>query len=123
MGKRIMNAFLVGGVIGVVGQALIMIAGMIIPDATAALMLGMLLFAIVSVFVISSGLYLKIAEFGGSGAAIPLCGLMFGAAMGNVEARKEGKTPVQAFLKGFSGVALVVASGYVLAFLIGRFLG
>ena len=123
MGKRIFNAFLTGGVIGIIGQALIMAAGMIIPDTTAALMLGMLLFAIVSVFVISSGLYLKIAQFGGSGASIPLCGLMFGAAMGAVEARKEGKTAGQAFVKGFLQVAMVVAIGYALAFLIGMFLG
>ena len=123
MAKKVLNAFLTGGVIGAAGQALIMLAGMLVPDATLALMLGMLLFGFVGVVLIVSGLYLKIARFGDTGASIPLSGLMFGAAMGTAQARKEGKTPVQAVMKGFLGVILVVAIGYGIAFAIGALLG
>lgn len=121
MGKRIGKAFLTGGAVGVIGQLLILAAGMLVPDETVALMLGMLLFGFVGVGLIVTGVYLKIAKFGDTGASIPLSGLMFGAAMGTAQARKEGMTPGKAVLKGFAGVLLIVAIGYAIALVIGLF--
>ena len=85
-------------------------------------MAGILLFGVVAVGLIASGLYFKIAKFGEEGAAIPVCGLMFGAATGAAAARAAGKSNAQAFLTGFWGVIKVLGTGYVLAFILGLLL-
>ena len=54
-----------------------------------AMMAGILLFGIVAVGLIASGLYFKIAKLGEEGAAIPVCGLMLGAATDAAAARAE----------------------------------
>lgn len=54
-----------------------------------AMMAGILLFGIVAVGLIASGLYFKIAKLGEEGMAIPVCGLMLGAATGTAAARAE----------------------------------
>lgn len=120
--KKIGKAFLVGGCIGLVGEALIQLAGLFIKDPTMTMMAGILLFGVVAVGLIASGLYFRIAKFGEEGAAIPVCGLMFGAATGAAAARAAGKSKGQAFLTGFWGVIKVLGTGYVLAFALGLLL-
>ena len=107
-----------GGCIGLAGEALIQLAGLFIKDPTMAMMAGILLFGIVAVGLIASGLYFKIAKLGEEGAAIPVCGLMLGAAA----ARAAGKSKGQAFLAGFWGVIKVLGTGYVLALALGLLL-
>lgn len=58
--KKIGKAFLVGGCIGLAGEALIQLAGLFSKDPTMAMMAGILLFGIVAVGLIASGLYLKL---------------------------------------------------------------
>ena len=120
--KKIGKAFLVGGCIGVVGEALIQLASLFIADATSAMMLGILLFGFVGVVLILTGVYFKVAEFGGDGAAIPVCGLMFGAATGAAAAEEAGQSRGKAILSGFVGVIKVLGTGYVLAFILGLIL-
>ena len=60
--KKIGKAFLVGGCIGLAGEALIQLAGLFIKNPTMAMMAGILLFGIVAVGLIASGLYFKIAN-------------------------------------------------------------
>ena len=115
--KKFGKAFLVGGCIGLAGEALIQLAGLFIKDPTMAMMAGILLFGIVAVGLIASGLYFKIAKLGEEGAAIPVCGLMLGAATG-----AAGKSKGQAFLAGFWGVIKVLGTGYVLALALGLLL-
>ena len=117
--KKVGRAFLTGGCIGVVGEALIQLASLLIPDATVSIMVGVLLFGIVAVALILSGVYFKIAEYGGDGAAIPVCGLMFGAATGAAASEAAGESKGKAFLTGFLGVIKVLGTGYILAFLLG----
>lgn len=117
--KKIGRAFLVGGCIGVVGEALIQLASLWILDRTTAMMAGILMFGVVSVGLIISGAYFKIVQFGGDGAAIPVCGLMFGAATGAAAAEEMSGSKGKAFLSGFLGVIKVLGTGYVLAFLLG----
>lgn len=121
--KRAGKAFLVGGSIGLIGQILIEIASLAVSDPTMAMMLGILIFGFVAVGMVLSGMYFKISEFGGNGAAIPVCGLMFGAATSTAAEIKSGKTKKQAFLAGFKGVMMVLGSGYALAFLLGIAIG
>ena len=80
MGKRIGKAFIVGAVFGLIGQILMTIFARFAP-ADLVTPIAMVMFGLLSVILIVSGLYFKVAQFGGEGAAIPLCGLMFGAAM------------------------------------------
>ena len=54
-----------------------------------AMMAGILLFSVVAGGADCIGLYFKIAKLGGKGAAIPVCGLMLGAATGTAAARQE----------------------------------
>lgn len=83
------------------------------------MMAGILMFGVVSVGLIISGAYFKIVQFGGDGAAIPVCGLMFGAATGAAAAEEMSGSKGKAFLSGFLGVIKVLGTGYVLAFLLG----
>lgn len=117
--KKVGRAFLTGGCIGVAGEALIQLASLLIPDATVSVMAGVLLFGIAAVILILSGAYFKIAEYGGDGAAIPVCGLMFGAATGAAAAEAAGESKGKAFWNGFWGVIKILGTGYILAFLMG----
>ncbi len=120
--KKVGKAFLTGGCIGLVGEALIQLASLWIADSTMAMMAGILLFGFVAVVLILSGLYFKISAFGGDGAAIPVCGLMFGAAMGAAQAEAQGASKGKAALSGFLGVIKVLGTGYLLAFMLGLIL-
>ncbi len=81
MAKRIGKAFLVGCFVGLIGQILILILGALGVSNDMVVMAAMLAFGVIAVVMIVSGFYFKLSAFGGSGAAIPVCGLMFGAAM------------------------------------------
>ena len=120
--KKVGKAFLTGGCIGVVGEALIQLCGLFIKDSTSAMMLGILLFGALGVVLILTGLYFKISAFGGDGAAIPVCGLMFGAATGAAAAEEAGQSKGKAILTGFVGVIKVLGTGYLIAFILGLIL-
>lgn len=120
--KRIGKAFIVGGCVGLVGQVLIALASIWIPDPALVTMAAMLVFGVISVAVIGSGLYAKIAAFGGDGAQIPLCGLMFGAAMTRAMAQRAGASRGKAVLAGFAAIMKVLGTGFVLAFVLGLLL-
>ena len=123
MAKRIGKAFLVGCLVGLIGQILILILTAVGVGSDMVVMAAMLIFGVIAMVMIISGLYFKISAFGGSGAAIPVCGLMFGAAMGSAAAVKSGKRSAKAFLTGFWDVFKVLGSGFALAAILGLILG
>lgn len=118
---RIGKAFVVGCGAGLVGQIIVsLFAGFLPGDLLVPI--SMLVFAVISVIVISCGFYGKIAFFGGDGAAIPLCGLMFGAATNRLSAEKNGASAGAAFFKGFLSVMIIILIGCGIAFLTGIFI-
>ena len=120
--KKLGKAFITGGCIGVVGQILISVAGLVLPDPSLAMMAGMLLFGFLSIGLIVSGAYFKIGAFGSESAQIPLCGLMFGAAMGAAAAQKNGAAPGMAILLGILGILKVLGTGYLICLILGLLL-
>ncbi|MBQ6621848.1 MAG: SpoVA/SpoVAEb family sporulation membrane protein [Mogibacterium sp.] len=118
MGARIGKAFVVGAALGLIGQILILLAGMIVP-ADLVVPAAMLLFGILSVILILSGFFPKVMEWGGAGAAITLTGLMMGAAGGAIEEKAKGAPTGKAYFKGFLQVLIVVGIGFVIDAVLG----
>ena len=123
MAKRLLNAFIFGGCVALVGQFFLMIAAMIVPDQTLATIVAMLFFGFLGAILIASGIYDKLAKFADFGAEQPICGLMNGATMNTVLAKAQGAPAGKAFLKGFCMVALIVGSGFAISAILGAVIG
>lgn len=94
LGQKLGGAFVVGGLIAVVAQAIMMVMGMVLPvkDLTAPAMLVIL--GLIGVVLVLNGSYAKLNEIGGFGAGIMFCGLVdavAGVYMGG--AMEEGGNP------------------------------
>ena len=118
MGKKLFNAFVVGVVVGLTGHFLMILSAMIVPSDFVT-PVAMILFGLISSIIIANGAYMKIAAFGGEGAAIPLCGLMFGAAAARAEAQAKGASAGKAIVKGFTSIIIVVGIGFIISFVLG----
>ena len=94
-----LKAFLVGGVICIIGQLLIDLTKL-----TPARIL--VLFVVSGVVLTAVGLYQPLMEFAGSGAAVPLVGFGYTLAMGVKEAVAQ-----HGFLGIFSGGITAAAAG------------
>lgn len=103
------QAFLVGGLICVVGQLLISLTRM-----TPARIL--VTFVTAGVFLTALGLYEPIVEFGGAGAAVPLTGFGYSLCNGVMEAVRE-KGVLGAFMGGVvataGGITAAIVFGYM----------
>lgn len=116
------KAFLVGALIGLIGQILTWICSQFVPS-DLLLAASILLFGVLSIAMIGSGCYAKVMAFGGNGAAIPVCGLMFGAATVRAEAQMKGSSAAKAIWAGFIAVMKILGTGFVLSFILGLALG
>lgn len=116
--KRSMRTFLVGGCIGVVAQFFMMLYASFLPE-TLVVIISMLTIGIIGSILIITDVYPKIAKVGYFGADLPVCGLMFGAAMTTAMTRKAGAPAGKAFAKGFGAVATIVGIGFGACFIIG----
>lgn len=107
------NAFIVGGIICVIGQLLI--------DKTKLTSARILvLFVTLGVILQGLGLYQKIVDIGGAGATIPLPGFGYALAKGVIKAvNKEGL--IGAFIggtqAGAGGITAAVFFGYIVSVL------
>lgn len=119
MAKKLANAFLMGGGVGIAGQFFITVLSGGLPDATLVVLISMLFVGLVGAFLIASGVYSKLSRFAKTGADIPVCGLMYGAANFRAEAEKNGIQAGKAFLQGFCRVMTVVAVGFGISFVLG----
>ena len=117
--QRIAKAFVVGAGAGLIGEICLSIVKLFTDNAMAATMISVILFGVVAMILIATGIFNKIAAFGGDGASIAMCGLMHGAAMGYSIARKAGLPEGKALWTGFWGVFQVLGSGFVIAFIFG----
>ena len=120
MFNKIWGAFIIGVVIGIIGHLLMLLTSLVVPSDLVT-PVAMLIFSILSTIVIANGTYIKIAAFGGEGAAIPLSGLMFGAAMVRAEAQIKGDSAGKAIMKGFWSIFTIVGIGLLLCIIIGLF--
>ena len=108
-----LKAFLVGGIICVLAQILI--------DKTKMTPARILVLLVVSgVALTALGIYGPIAEFGGAGATVPLCGFGYLMANGVVEAIKnQGPLGIitGGLTAGAAGISAAIFCGYLAALL------
>ncbi|MBF8983966.1 stage V sporulation protein AE [Lutibacter sp. B2] len=105
------RAFVVGGVICIIGQLLI--------DGTKLTSAHVLvLFVTLGVVLTAIGVYEPIVKYGGAGATVPLPGFGYALAKGAIKGAKEGGI-LGAFTggveSGAGGVAAAVVFGYLMA--------
>lgn len=110
---RFLNAFLVGGLICVIGQLLLSLtrltpARILVSFVTAGVILGAL------------GLYQPLVDFAGAGASVPLMGFGNSLAQGVMEAVRE-KGALGILTGGISataaGITAAIVFGYLAALL------
>ncbi len=106
-------AFVIGGLICVVGQLLISLTRL-----TPARIL--VVFVTTGVFLGALGIYKPLVELGGAGATVPLSGFGYSLAKGAMEGAQENGV-LGAFTGGITatagGVAAAVFFGYIVALL------
>lgn len=92
MGLRMVKAFLVGGLICLIGQVILNYATntMGIDKETAGSWCSMLL-VLASVLLTGFGIYHKCVEWGGAGALVPITGFANSVASAAIEYQKEGQ--------------------------------
>ncbi|MBO5372268.1 MAG: stage V sporulation protein AC [Lachnospiraceae bacterium] len=89
--KNMAKAFLVGGIICVIGQGILnYCANMGLDKETAGSWCSILL-VLLSVLLTGFNLYPKIANFGGAGALVPITGFANSVAAPSIEFKKEGQ--------------------------------
>lgn len=117
--KNCLNAFLIGGVICVIGQAINDIAtnyfGCNKEDAASWTSIVLVL---LSVLLTGFNLYKKIAKYGGAGALVPITGFANSVAAPTIEYQKEGEV----FGKGvkvFTIAGPVILFGIVTSWVLG----
>ena len=104
-----LKAFLIGGLICCVGQALIMNTKL-----TNARIL--VIFVVSGVFLTALGLYKPLVDFAGAGATVPLTGFGYSLAMGAIEAvNKYGL--IGAFVGGVTRTAAGITAAVVFGLL------
>lgn len=123
IGQKLGGAFVVGGLIAVVAQAIMVVLRMVLPvkDLVAPAML--LVLGVLGIVLVLAGAYEKLNEIGGFGAGIMFCGLVdavsgifMGGAMGAGGKASEGVKAAVKFALGVLGTIVVVGLALGLAF-------
>ncbi len=117
--KNCINAFLVGGLICVIGQFInnLMMSYFEFSKDDAASYTSLILI-LMSVLLTSFNLYKKIAKYGGAGALVPITGFANSVAAPTIEYKKEGEV----FGKGvkvFTIAGPVILFGIITSFVLG----
>lgn len=89
--KNMLCAFLVGGLICVLGQVILNICGNLGLDKDASGSWCSLLLVLLSVVLTAFNIYPKIAKFGGAGTLVPITGFANSVAAPAIEYQKEGQ--------------------------------
>lgn len=89
--REMLHAFLVGGAICTLGQAIVNIAGACGLDKDDAGTVCTLLLVFLSVLLTGLNIYPGIAKFGGAGALVPITGFANSVAAPAIEFQKEGQ--------------------------------
>lgn len=118
--KPIAAAFVVGGILAVVGQLFLTLYTAILgADSMFLAALTLVSVGLVGAVLFVAGIYQKIEKFGGFGAIMPFSGLA--AAVGGTiaGAKQGGATTGQAIKEGVMLVVYVVGIGTVISVIIG----
>lgn len=118
--KALVGSFIVGGILAMVGQAFMSIAVAVLgPDSfflAAATLVGVgLVGAVLFVF----GVYQKIEQVGGFGAALPFSGLAAAVAGTVVRAKEDGAAMGASMFAGVKLAAWVLGTGSLIVVIIG----
>ncbi|MDF2951910.1 MAG: stage sporulation protein [Anaerocolumna sp.] len=89
--KNILNAFLVGGIICVIGQGFINLYASLGAGEELSASYGTLSLVLLSIVLTGLNIYPKIAKFGGAGTLVPITGFANSVAAPAVEFKKEGQ--------------------------------
>ncbi len=89
--KNMAKAFLVGGMICIIGQVILHYCDTMGLDKDTAGSWCSLLLVLLSVVLTGLNLYPKIANFGGAGALVPITGFANSVAAPSIEFKKEGQ--------------------------------
>ena len=89
--KQMLHAFIVGGIVCVIGQAIINTGiAMGLDDKTAGSWCSLIL-VFISVLLTGFNLFYRIAKFAGAGILVPITGFANGVASSAIEFKKEGQ--------------------------------
>ncbi len=89
--KQMFRAFIVGGIVCVIGQAIINAGiAMGLDDKTAGSWCSLIL-VLISVLLTGFNLFYRIAKFAGAGILVPITGFANGVASSAIEYKKEGQ--------------------------------
>ena len=89
--KNMAKAFLTGGIICVVGQAILQYCGSLGLDKDTSGSWCSLILVLLSVVLTGFNIYPKLATFGGAGALVPITGFANSVAAPSIEFKKEGQ--------------------------------
>ena len=103
------KAFLVGGLICLIGKCFATLYSSFGIDNETALLMGSLSLIIIAALLTGFGFFDKIAKFGGAGALVPLTGFSNAVTSPSIEARTEG------YVTGVTSKMFTIA-GPVIAF-------
>ena len=89
--RQMVHAFIVGGIVCVIGQAIINAGiAMGLDDKTAGSWCSLIL-VLISVLLTGFNLFYRIAKFAGAGILVPITGFANGVASSAIEYKKEGQ--------------------------------
>ena len=114
--KSYVGAFLVGGGIGVTGQAIMELY--LYLEVPYARLIMVFTLASCGAVLHNMGIYEKLVALAGVGADVPMCGLAAGVSGLIHGARSNGSGPGKALLAGFVPPALVLGSGALFALIL-----
>lgn len=89
--KNMAKAFLVGGIICVIGQLILETGNILKLDKDISASWCSLLLILLSVILTGFNLFAPIAKFGGAGALVPITGFANGVVSPAIEYKKEGQ--------------------------------
>lgn len=89
--KNVLNAFLVGGLVCTLGQALLNLYKYVGFDKDTAALYETLTLVLISAVLTGFGLFAKIAKFAGAGVIVPITGFANSVASPAIEFKKEGQ--------------------------------
>lgn len=89
--KNACKAFLIGGIICVIGQAFITFYGAMGADKETAKLYNTVTLVFLSILLTGLGYYQKLAKFGGAGTLVPITGFANSVVAPTVEYKKEGQ--------------------------------
>lgn len=88
---QMVKAFLMGGMICIIGQAILEYAGSLSLDKDTAGIWCSVIMVFLSAFLTGFGIYAKLTNWGGAGALVPITGFANSVAAAAIEYKKEGQ--------------------------------